>query len=596
MSPASSSRKGTTADNLEKRPGLINLIKNEETNIQFAPLPYLCTQKRTTFTKMKNILSLNHKEAMDFFMQTEQFHGFELPEYITFDKMLAYVKQRIGDTPYEECIKEDTPPETLSDVNLDLLMNKDGKYAVRPLILANPYLYYFLVRELCSKEGWKTVKGCFQRFQVPHITACALPVITDRKEKFYKSNTILHWWNSFEQRSVELSLEYRFMFSSDITNCYGSVNPQSFNLAFGVTDTTEAAKDNLAISAHIQQLLRAFQQGRNIGIPQGSAIFDFLAEILLGYADLRLHQAIDAEGINVPYEVLRYRDDYRIFCNDKDQLERISYLLQGVLESLNFRMNSQKTKISQSIVTDAIKADKLFYIYNTPIFNKKGTDFDSFEKHLLFILQFGRQYPNSGQLKTLLNDLDERMEQYLEKQKAEKGVEVHFDIDGENLRQEQGKEQEQHTFLPGGSVRAMAAVAVQIALENVTVCHYVLRVVSRMLETLDNEKEKRDIIVLMRQRLINYPNSKYNQLWLQNITYKYDKRKGQCPYDMRLCRLVAGEGDVVLWNNDWLKEPFTKDIPYASCVNKQVLRKITPIIMFRERRAYDEAMALGGER
>lgn len=29
----------------------------------------------------KNILALNHEEAMDFFMKSEQYHGFELPEY-----------------------------------------------------------------------------------------------------------------------------------------------------------------------------------------------------------------------------------------------------------------------------------------------------------------------------------------------------------------------------------------------------------------------------------------------------------------------------------------------------------------------------------
>lgn len=36
--------------------------------------------------KTKNILSLNHKEAMDFFLKSEQYHGFELPEYFVFDE------------------------------------------------------------------------------------------------------------------------------------------------------------------------------------------------------------------------------------------------------------------------------------------------------------------------------------------------------------------------------------------------------------------------------------------------------------------------------------------------------------------------------
>ena len=82
----------------------------------------------------KNILSLNHEEAMDFFMKSEQYHGFELPEYFTFDEVLKYVRETVGDAPYDECIQEGVLPDKLSDVNLDILLNKDGRYAVRPIM------------------------------------------------------------------------------------------------------------------------------------------------------------------------------------------------------------------------------------------------------------------------------------------------------------------------------------------------------------------------------------------------------------------------------------------------------------------------------
>ena len=55
--------------------------------------------------KTKNILSLDYNEALDFFMKSEQYHGFELPEYFTFDQVLRYVRETIGITPYEECVK-----------------------------------------------------------------------------------------------------------------------------------------------------------------------------------------------------------------------------------------------------------------------------------------------------------------------------------------------------------------------------------------------------------------------------------------------------------------------------------------------------------
>ena len=538
----------------------------------------------------KNVLSLDSKDAMDFFLKSEQYHGFELPEYFIFDELLQNVKNAIGDIPYEECIHDETSPENLSDVNLDILLNKDGRYAVRPIILANPFLYYFLVREICNEQSWTLIKKLFEKFQVPHITSCALPVIPKEKEPFHKSTTIINWWSSMEQRSIELSLEYRYMFVTDITNCYGSVNPQAFDWAFSFKGTEHEHKTEYPISKNIQKFLRAFQQGRNIGIPQGSAIFDFIGEIILGYSDLLLHEAIQREGITASYEIIRYRDDYRIFYNDKDELEKISYILQHVLENLNFRMNSKKTKISDSIVTDAVKPDKLTYIYNTPIFNKKGCDFDSFEKHLLYILMFARQYPDSGSIRTMLSDIDKRMEDWL-KPYEEEVTTIPILEDDEPKTEKITKQRR----IVGGSVRAMSAVCTQIALENVGCCHYALRVLSRMVDSLKDENEKSAIISLVYSKLCNQPNSDYNQLWLQNITYQQDKKNGISPYSLRLCQLVAGKEIEPLWNNEWLKTELTTNIRYDSVVNGDTLKKVTPVITFRERRAYDSQYYLPTE-
>lgn len=547
---------------------------------------------------IQNILTLNHEEVMDFFMKSEQYHGFELPEYFVFDKLLQSVRDSVGDTLYEDCLQGGISPEQLSDVNLDILLNKDGRYAVRPIILANPFLYYFLVREICCEQSWTIVKDLFEKFNVPHITSCALPVIPAEKEAFHKSTTIINWWSSMEQRSIELSLEYRYMFVTDITNCYGSINPQAFDWAFDLTDTHFERLCDAPISQNIRKYLRALQQGRNVGIPQGSAIFDFVGEIILGYSDLLLHEALQREKITARYEILRYRDDYRIFCNDKDALEKISYILQHVLESLNFRMNSRKTMISESIVTDSIKPDKLAYIYNTPIFNKKGCDFDSFEKHLLYILMFARKYPNSGSIKTLLSDIDKRVEEWLKPEKndietkTENWEDVNLDLD-DNSTTEKSVFSEMKVYkpskhLPGGSVRAMAAVCTQIALENVDCAHYALRVLSRMVDSLKDEEEKWGIIDKVYSKLCNQPNSTYNQLWLQNITYQKDKKNGVSPYTLRLCQLVAGRQEESLWNNEWLKPELLPNIPYDSVVDGETLKKVTPVITFRERRRYTE--------
>ncbi len=514
--------------------------------------------------KPQQILTLTSTEVLDYFLKSEQYHNFELPEYFEFDSLLQHIKQTMGDISYDDCLSN-TLPDDLRDVNLDILLNKDGRYAVRPIVLVNPYLYYFLAREISS--NWDNIKVCFDKFQVPHITSCAIPVIPNKKEPFHKSTTILNWWNTIEQRSLELSLEYRYMFITDITNCYGSVNPQTIDWALSLKATEQPINTNHQLANNIIRYLKAMQQGRNIGIPQGSVLFDFVGEIILGYSDLLLSNKLKQKGIIDGYEILRYRDDYRIFCNDIDLLEQISYILQEVLESLNFRMNSQKTKISHSLITDSIKSDKLWYIENTPIFNKKGVDFDGIQKHLLYILLFGRKYPNGGQLRVMLNDLDRRIEERLKP----------------NAEGKKGKILE--------NMRPMCAIAAQIAIENVNVSHYALRIISRLTNSIKDDLEHWDIIEKVYQKLRNRPNSLYDQLWLQNITYQKDKKAGTSPYDFRLCKLVMGESDN-LWNNTWIKPELYAELPLDTICNQETLAKVTPVITFRESRAYNEIIEI----
>lgn len=104
----------------------------------------------------------------------------------------------------------------------------------------------------------------------------------------------------------------------------------------------------------------------------------------------------------------------------------------------------------------------------------------------------------------------------------------------------------------------------------------------------DTPYEKRSIIDLVYHKLCNQPNSSYNQLWLQNMTYTQDKKQGSSPYSLRLCQLVAGKTIEPLWNNDWLKAELATNIPYDSIVDGETLKNVTPVITFRETRIYNE--------
>jgi hypothetical protein len=60
--------------------------------------------------------------------------------------------------------------------------------------------------------------------------------------------------------------------------------------------------------------MQGMNYGQTNGIPQGSVLMDFIAEMVLGYIDERLSECLDK---NMNYHIIRYRDDYRIFTNNK---------------------------------------------------------------------------------------------------------------------------------------------------------------------------------------------------------------------------------------------------------------------------------------
>lgn len=583
--------------------------------------------------KVKTIFDLSADEALDFLMQNDRYVTTEMPEYLNFDPVLAFAREHIADTSIDKCLK-DINPENMSDANYDIMLNKDGRYAVRVLSLSNPFLYYLLAREICTPEHWAAILDDFKVFgSAPHIQAVGIPVIPADKENFHKATTILNWWSRFEQMAVKLSLDYRYMFVTDITNCYGTIELQTVEKALSRKGTAS----EVDVKTDIVRILTMLRQGRNIGLPQGSTLYDIVAEIVLGYADMLLREALERDGITEGYEILRYRDDYKVFANDKDLLERISYTLQHMLEGLNLRLNSAKTRISDSIITDSIKPDKLAYIYNTPIYNnKKQCDFDGIQKQLLFILQFGRQYPNCGQMRMLLSKLSSWIEEYIEnvaknrpkvislepktpeekkeieelfaslrksndnsnaescEEKAEAKPEVEAKPDEEKSTEDKKQQERLGTIIE--DIMAMSAIAAQIAAENLNSAHYALKVISQMLSTISDEQvengeqaSKDEIVTKVLNRLGSMQNSDYLKIWLQNLAVKAEYKGDYSFADGKgngLCHLVCG-ADANLWNNSFLTPAYLEGFDATAVVDDAVLHNDTPVMQFKHRFSYD---------
>lgn len=61
----------------------------------------------------------------------------------------------------------------------------------------------------------------------------------------------------------------------------------------------ENAKALTKLGDSIDKYIREMQCGETLGIPQGSEVFDFIAEIVLAYADSQLKKALEEKKLKV---------------------------------------------------------------------------------------------------------------------------------------------------------------------------------------------------------------------------------------------------------------------------------------------------------
>lgn len=485
------------------------------------------TKKREI--KSSRLIDISAKEARAFLLRGKQYCTFDLPEYFKFDAVLQEVQELIGDTGVDHCLKSDAD---FSACNHILISNKDGGYAMRPLSLSHPVLYYLLVRELTVPKAWRQLKKTIRKQRQECILVASHPLIPKENEAFKASTTILNWWHNVEQLSIELSLDYTYMLSTDISNCYGCIDSRTL---------VQILPKNLA--SKIVPLVQMLQGGIAVGLPQGAVLYDFLAEIILGELDVKLSEYLKKQGLIDGYYIIRYRDDYRIFGNDKMIIQSIFSTLQQILLETNCHLGASKTHISRDLVLSAIKKDKLYYLENTPIFNKKGCDFDSVQKHLIYILLFSKKHPNGGQLCAMLSDLTKR-------------------IKSDNI------------YWDKSSATSLSAVVVALIRTNPRLCVQGIELLRMFTEYL-NFDERKHLFERIKKRLIaSNINNVFSQVWLQYLTIAMDT-EADYTYDAPLCLLAEGH-HVQLWGRKCLRGKYAKYDYERSLCNAVEIKQNTP--------------------
>ena len=486
-----------------------------------------------------SVLELDCAAARAFFLKAESYCNLDLPPYIRFDELIDGVHKVLDGKDLSDLSSK---PRYHDDVNHTILHNKDGKFSWRPFQLIHPALYVSLVHHLTDKDAWQLVRDRFKAFSANlDINCLSLPVVSLTEEKD-KAGQINHWWHAVEQHSIELSLDYQYLLETDITDCYGAIYTHSIAWALHTKPTAkekrnEKRNEKALLGNHIDWHIQDMRNGQTNGIPQGSVLMDFIAEMVLGLADLELSEKIKKAGIE-NYSILRYRDDYRIFVNNPQHGERIIKFLTDVTIDLGLKLNPGKTKASSEVVLASIKADKLAWIC------RKHSE-PGLQKHLFIILDHAHAYPNAGSLVVALGEFHKR----LTRTKA--------------LNQ----------------VMPLIAIVADIAYRNPRTYAICAAILSKLMSHLESADKKRAVTEKIKARFEQIPNTGHMQIWIQRLMYPLSY---EISYEEPICKLVAGN-IVALWNCDWISSPMLKSaICKKDIIDRKKLADMEPVIPVKE--------------
>lgn len=474
---------------------------------------------------MKKVINMSKNEARKFFLKRESYFNLELPEYFNFENILNQILNQVGNVSNFNQFKCGNPREYES-VNYKMLCNKDGKYEWRPFEIIHPLKYVELVNVITDEDNWSTIKKRFKDYSKnTRIKCCSIPGESPSK-KYDKRSNILSWWSQFEQKSITYSLKYSYMAKTDITNCYPSIYTHSISWAIHTRDYCKANKTEDNVGNKIDTILQDVSYGQTNGIPQGSVLMDFIAEMVLGYADELLSEKLkDIDN----YEVLRYRDDYRIFSNEKSTVERIMKELTEILSIFNLKLNSKKTKVSSDVISESIKEDKMYCLLNNIVEEK-------LENKLLIIRNVGQQFPNSGALYKLLVNLY-------------KNEIINYQNRINSLHQ-------------------CVSIITDIMYNNPRTYNICVAILSKFLEPL-KPKMRLSIVNEILEKFEKVPNTDYLNIWLQRLTIIDNRNK---KYSTTLCQKLYK--NCKIWESRWVK--FSLD--ESTIIDEDEIKKISYVI------------------
>lgn len=460
---------------------------------------------------MTRIIDLEAATAKAYLEKPECYFRSDFPPYISFKTILKETAAALGGKTYVSFQKpKPNRPGEMSGVNYELLSTKDGRFAWRPFELIHPAIYMTLVQIFCTEANWKLLRQRFNELHSGVVECTSFPMASDGEDK-HDAVQVRNWWLRYEQRSLELSMDYTHLLKTDVTNCYGSLYTHSIPWALHGYETAKAAQsDKNLFGNQVDFHIRNSRYGQTNGVTQGSVLMDIVAELVLAYVDHLITNSLSGEK---DFHILRYRDDYSIFTLNDQRASEIVRVISDCLRKVGMQLGAAKTSVSANIIEGAIKPEKLAGVR---LEDMDITQAKTVQKQLLRLHAFARLYPNTGAIKRLADSAFQKISK-INEPPEDLGVQVAIVCD--------------IAVVSPGAFPALSGILAKLI-------------------SLAPKQDRQQMWESVSEKMKRIPHNGHLEIWLQRVT----KAKGVgLSFDSvePICRIVNGE-KVQLWNNDWI--------------------------------------------
>lgn len=180
---------------------------------------------------------------------------------------------------------------------------------------------------------------------IPHVDPADGEIDVSRVVSYFsygKYNLLGKFYDSVEFRRLEK--RFRFMKAIDVSRCFFNIYTHSIAWAVKGKPYSKDNRDAFSFEAEFDRLMQECNYGETNGIVVGPEISRIFAEIIMQNIDVQVEKSLPNLQNNKDYAVRRYVDDFIIFSNSVDDMDKIEREIAKNLEEFKLFLNDNKTE------------------------------------------------------------------------------------------------------------------------------------------------------------------------------------------------------------------------------------------------------------